>query len=438
MDQTVTDRSAARRSKRRRALFAVLLGASFATLGAGAMSLAIFTDSDAANGSWTSGTIILGVTTTTAFTATDILPGDTGNQTVHVNNTGTGALRYAMTSAADNTDGKDLRSQLTLTIQAGTCAAPGATLYSGALNGALARQPRPGRRHRRPQRRRPAARTTCASAGRSTSTPDNAYQAAATTAVVHLRRRADRQQPVTTPAASPGPPPAGRGRGSPFPDKTGRAAPDRLTGSPDMPLVAVVTRAARKTLDILLLLLIVGVLGIVVLARILPTVTGGTTFVVGGPSMNPTIPLGSAVHAVPVSPDQLQAGDIVSLQAGLKHAVFTHRITRVVQLPDGLYIETKGDANDAPDPSLVPVKDVIGKVTVAVPFAGFGIALLSSYQGVMFLIAFGMVLLASAWLLETLEDEQQESMRRRARQALAAFAPGAERAPGRRLNVARA
>jgi hypothetical protein len=136
MDQTANDRSAARRSKRRRALFAVLLAASFATLGAGAMSLAIFTDSDATNGSWTSGTIILGVTTTTAFTATDILPGDTGNQTVHVNNTGTGALRYAMTSSADNTDGKGLAAQVDLTIQAGTCAAPGATLFTGKLSGA--------------------------------------------------------------------------------------------------------------------------------------------------------------------------------------------------------------------------------------------------------------------------------------------------------------
>jgi signal peptidase len=188
-----------------------------------------------------------------------------------------------------------------------------------------------------------------------------------------------------------------------------------------MSLVARITRGARMTLDVLLLLLIVFVLGIVVLAKVLPTVTGGTTFVVGGPSMSPTIPLGSAVHAVPVEPDQLEPGDIVSLQAGIKNAVFTHRIVRVVDLPDGLYIETKGDANDAPDPSLVPVKDVIGKVTVAVPYAGFGIALLSSYQGVMFLIAFG--LLAGAWLLETVEDEQQERMRRRARQALAAFGP---------------
>jgi hypothetical protein len=136
MDQTVTDTSARRRTKRRRALFAILLGASFATLGAGAMSLAIFTDSDASDGTWTSGTIILNVTPATSFNVNNIMPGDTGSQTLAVANTGTGALRYAMTSTADNTDGKGLRAQLDLTIQAGTCAAPGATLYSGNLNGA--------------------------------------------------------------------------------------------------------------------------------------------------------------------------------------------------------------------------------------------------------------------------------------------------------------
>ncbi len=136
MDQTATDTSARRRSKRRRALFAILLGASFATLGAGAMSLAIFTDSDASNGTWTSGTIILNVTPATSFNVNNMMPGDSGSQTLSVSNTGTGALRYAMTSTADNADSKALRAQLDLTIQAGTCAAPGATLYTGKLNGA--------------------------------------------------------------------------------------------------------------------------------------------------------------------------------------------------------------------------------------------------------------------------------------------------------------
>ena len=90
--------SAARRQKRRRALLAILLGSSLATLGAGAMSLAVFTDSDATGGSWSAGTIILGVIPAPVFTATNIFPGDTGSQTVDVANTGSGELRYAMTS----------------------------------------------------------------------------------------------------------------------------------------------------------------------------------------------------------------------------------------------------------------------------------------------------------------------------------------------------
>ena len=43
MDQTTYDRAANRRRKRRRALVAILLSASLATFGAGAMSLAVFT-----------------------------------------------------------------------------------------------------------------------------------------------------------------------------------------------------------------------------------------------------------------------------------------------------------------------------------------------------------------------------------------------------------
>jgi hypothetical protein len=136
VDQLTLDKTARRRSMRRRVLLALLLGSSLATVGAGAMTLAVFTDSDASAGSWTSGTIILGVSPATAFTATGILPGDTGNQTIVVSNTGTGAARYALSTSATNTDTKGLATQMTLTIQAGTCVSPGTTLYSGALGSA--------------------------------------------------------------------------------------------------------------------------------------------------------------------------------------------------------------------------------------------------------------------------------------------------------------
>lgn len=138
MDTTkqLDDTIAPRRSKRRRGLLAILLASSITTLGAGAMSLATFTDASTSGGSWTTGTIILGVSPATAFTATGIMPGDSGSKDVSVANNGTGNLRYALTSASTNTDGKGLAAQMTITVSAGTCAAPGATLYSGALSAA--------------------------------------------------------------------------------------------------------------------------------------------------------------------------------------------------------------------------------------------------------------------------------------------------------------
>lgn len=59
-------------------MLAIALGSSLAMLGAGAMSLAVFTDSEAAGTTWTTGTIILGVSPTTVFNPGVVMPGDSG------------------------------------------------------------------------------------------------------------------------------------------------------------------------------------------------------------------------------------------------------------------------------------------------------------------------------------------------------------------------
>lgn len=135
MHQLAQDRTVQRR-KRRRALVALLFVASLATIGAGAMSLAVFSDSQASQGAWSTGSIVLGVNPSTAFSASDIMPGETGTQTIAVSNSGTGALRYAISTSATNTDGKGLAAQMTLTVSPGTCASPGSSIYSGALGSA--------------------------------------------------------------------------------------------------------------------------------------------------------------------------------------------------------------------------------------------------------------------------------------------------------------
>jgi signal peptidase len=165
------------------------------------------------------------------------------------------------------------------------------------------------------------------------------------------------------------------------------------------------TTGLRRIVDVALLALIVVVLLAVVVAKGAPLV-GRQTIVIGGESMEPAIPLGSAIVVKPVDPAELSVGDVVSMQVGSERATYTHRIVALVDRPDGRWIRTKGDGNAAPDPTLVPATAVIGRVEIAIPLIGYLVALLSLPVGVIFVLGLAATLLAIAWLLESLEPER--------------------------------
>jgi signal peptidase I len=199
-----------------------------------------------------------------------------------------------------------------------------------------------------------------------------------------------------------------------------------------MRLASILTRAIRRTLDVLLIAVILVVLATITVARIIPSVTGGSTFVVGGGSMEPTIPFGSVVIVTPVNPADLHVGDVVSMRVGNDEAVFTHRIVRLVPRDDGLWLETKGDNNAKNDPSIIPASTVVGRLQLGIPYAGYAVRLLSTGPGVLFLLAIGVMILAGAWFLESLELDQEMARRQagRARAALAIESPVNEGATG--------
>ena len=191
-----------------------------------------------------------------------------------------------------------------------------------------------------------------------------------------------------------------------------------------MAVIVVATRVARRTLDALLILVIGLVVATVVVARVIPQLTGGTVFVVGGGSMEPYLPVGAAVVAFPVATEDLRVEQVVSVRVGPQRAVFTHRIIRIVERDDGLWLATQGDANPEPDPSLIRASAVVGRVDWQVPYLGYLVALLGSIPGVAFVVSLSGFLLAGAWLLETLEDDQRAARRRPATGLAAGSAAG--------------
>lgn len=172
-----------------------------------------------------------------------------------------------------------------------------------------------------------------------------------------------------------------------------------------MSVLAAATAGPRRFLDFLLVALIVVVLIGILLGKLVP-LTGRQTMIVGGASMEPAIGLGAAIVIRQVEPADLQIGDVVSLRAGEKQAIYTHRIVSIVDRPDGRYVGTQGDANPEPDPTITPASSIIGRSEFVIPFAGYLLQIMSLPVGVLFLVGLAATLLAAAWLLETLQLEQ--------------------------------
>ncbi len=165
-------------------------------------------------------------------------------------------------------------------------------------------------------------------------------------------------------------------------------------------LIATV-RTARRVLAGLWLLVLVGLIGLAALTHLT------STFVIHGGSMEPAIPIGSLIVESPVAPEAVRAGDVITIRAD-NGVVVTHRVTRAVELKGERYFETKGDANPAPDPVLVPARAVVGRVTAHLAWIGYLAAMLGTPFGLFSLLAFLVAGLLAIWLAEELEEDLTE------------------------------
>jgi signal peptidase I len=169
-----------------------------------------------------------------------------------------------------------------------------------------------------------------------------------------------------------------------------------------MALIGLALRAVRRLVDLLLVALLLVALGGVVLGKLLP-LTGHPTLVIGGRSMDPTLPMGSAVILDQVAPVELVVGDVVSVATEPGASAITHRVTRLVSERGDPLLAIKGDANEAEDPVLVPARSVIGRVVWSIPGAGYLLGLLGAPVGVALLIGLAGALLGCNAVIEALD-----------------------------------
>lgn len=113
-------------------------------------------------------------------------------------------------------------------------------------------------------------------------------------------------------------------------------------------------------------------------AAVVGLATGFRAMVVVSGSMEPGIQVGDIVVSAP-APDRLEVGDVVAYAS--PQGIVVHRVISEEVRDGALVYRTKGDANNAPDPWIVPRDAVIGEVVAVLPYLGYPLYYLSLLLG---------------------------------------------------------
>jgi signal peptidase len=114
------------------------------------------------------------------------------------------------------------------------------------------------------------------------------------------------------------------------------------------------------------------VLAVMVVAVIIPKVTGATPLTVLTSSMEPALPPGTLLIVRPVDTSTVLIGDVITYQIESgQPAVVTHRVTAVTSNSDGeLTFTMQGDNNDSADPPVI-ADQIQGRLWYSLPMIGY-------------------------------------------------------------------
>ena len=131
---------------------------------------------------------------------------------------------------------------------------------------------------------------------------------------------------------------------------------------------------------------IIAAAAVLLLWSVLPVKNGPKLMVVLSGSMEPAIHTGSVVIVKPAG--QYKVGDVITFGKNTRTEVpTTHRVVSD-RIQDGVrMLQTQGDANNSPDVKEISESEVIGKVLVSVPFAGYVIDFVKKPLGFALVIA---------------------------------------------------
>jgi signal peptidase len=146
-----------------------------------------------------------------------------------------------------------------------------------------------------------------------------------------------------------------------------------------------------------------------------PMVAGNKLYIVLSGSMAPVFDAGSLVGVKDILPEEVEVGDIVTFQDPADaERVITHRVLEIKENNGALSFVTKGDANDAQDPELIPEENILGRVSFSIPYIGYLTEFTRSKKGIVLLLIIpGVIFIATELVnLFKLAGEYEEEQKK--------------------------
>ncbi len=142
-----------------------------------------------------------------------------------------------------------------------------------------------------------------------------------------------------------------------------------------------------------------------------PSIGGYSPLIVLTDSMYPEIHSGDMIVVKATPAEQIRTGDVIAFfdPDGSGVSVLTHRVVEVINANGALSFRTKGDANNADDPSAVPAVSLVGVYQTKIPGAGDVAMFLQSTPGLVVCVAVPLVLLIAAELIHRRKYEKAKN-----------------------------
>jgi len=129
-------------------------------------------------------------------------------------------------------------------------------------------------------------------------------------------------------------------------------------------------------------------------------------------SMEPELKVGGVVVTRPVEAEKIRVGDIITFRSPLNEKMTTHRVIAVNE-GSPLYFQTKGDANEEPDPFVVVAQNIAGKICFHIPYLGYAIHFIKTPLGLVLTLCLpGLLIIAmelrNIWQVLTEEEIERK------------------------------